>query len=258
MKHIPNLSVLIKTIAALACSLACFATTGPSLAYDAPKAAIAPVIDGIDNDAAWAAAKWQAIDKLILGEQPTPADFSGRFKVVWTNDRLHILGEFIDDVLIDTHADPLDSYWNDDTFEIFLDEDKSGGIHLNNYNAFAYHIALDNQAVDINSAGQPRLLNDHVRSAWKRQSVGPNKVIWEASIDLYPDTFKDTYTEGEARISPVTLSEGKELGFMLAYCDSDSLEREHFVSSYDIPAVNGDKNHAYIDASVFDTLTLVE
>ena len=224
-------------------------------AYEAPKATQAPAIDGLADDPAWQQAEWANIDQLTLGKQPTSSDFSGRFKLVWTPEKLYILGEITDDVLIDTHADPLDSYWEDDTFEIFLDEDKSGGNHLDNYNAFAYHVALDNQVIDLNSSGKPGYLNDHVQSVWQRDSNNPNKVIWELAIDIYPDSYKDE--DNKAR--PVALSKGKKMGFMVAYCDSDGNEgREHFIGSYDIPAVDGDKNRGYIDASVFDGLTLVE
>lgn len=226
-----------------------------SVAYEAPHAELAPLIDGQANDSAWSRAKWENIDQLTLGEQPSADDFSGRFKIVWTKDKLFLLGEITDDVLIDTHADPLDSYWEDDTFEIFLDEDKSGGNHLDNYNAFAYHIALDNQAVDYSSEGKPRTLNDHVNSVWKRSASKPNTVIWEASFDIYPDTFSDHNNT----VKPVTLAAGKEMGFLVAYCDSDGDKgREHFIGSYDIPAIDGDKNRGYIDASVFDSLTLVK
>jgi len=224
-------------------------------AYEAPNAKVAPIIDGRANDQAWARADWEKIDQLTLGEQPTSDDFSGRFKLVWTQDKLFILSEITDDVLIDTHADPLDSYWEDDTFEVFIDEDKSGGKHLDNYNAFAYHIALDNQVVDLNSLGKPRTLNDHVASIWKRSAEKPNTVIWEASFDIYPDTFKDQ----ENTAKPVILERGKEMGFIVAYCDADGDKgREHFIGSHDIPALDGDKNRGYIDASVFDYLKLVD
>ena len=224
-------------------------------AYDAPHADKAPNIDGNDKDDAWAKAEWSNIDQLTLGSQPSAEDFSGRYKVVWTEDKLYLMAEIVDDILIDTHADPLDHYWDDDTLEIFLDEDKSGGNHLDNYNAFAYHIALDNQTIDFSSQGKPRYLNDHVHSVWKRDSDSPNKVIWETAIDVYPDTFKDE----DNTATPVKLSAGKEMGFMLAYCDSDGNQgREHFIGSYDIPAVDGDKNRGYIDASVFDSLILIE
>lgn len=224
-------------------------------AYEAPQAQITPNIDGKANDAAWANAPWESIDVLTLGEQPSVDDFSGRFKVVWTKDKIFFLGEIVDDVIIDTHADPLDQYWDDDTLEIFFDEDKSGGNHLNNYNAFAYHLSLDNQVVDFNASGNPRTLNEHATSMWKRDLANPNKIIWEASFDIYPDTFKDIDNSAK----PVQLSVGKELGFMVAYCDSDSTNgREHFIGSHPIEPVNGNKNRGYIDASVFDSLKLVK
>jgi hypothetical protein len=227
----------------------------PLVAYEAPLAASAPTIDGKSNDAAWQRAPWAPIDKLILGSAPNASDFQGRYKLVWTQDRLFLLAEIVDDVLIDTHPNPLDSYWDDDTLEVFIDEDQSGGDHLASYNAFAYHIALDNQSVDFNSQGKPRTLNDHVTSVWKRSSSNGNTVIWEAAIDVYPDTFTDSNNTA----SPVQLKIGKKLGFMLAYCDSDGFEgREHFIGSHDIEPVNGDKNRGYLDASVFGQLLLVE
>ena len=228
-------------------------------AYQAPKAQQAPIIDGIADDAAWQNAPWANIDQLTLGEQPSATDFSGRFKIVWTANKLYLMAEIVDDVLIDTHADPLDSYWEDDTFEIFIDEDRSGGHHLDNYNAMAYHIALDNQVVDIGMDGKPRLFNSHVMSRWQRSSNKENQVVWEASVDIYPNTLRDEYKNNETPATPITLTVGKELGFLIAYCDADGADgRQHFIGSYDVPAVNGDKNRGYIDASVFDKLLLVK
>jgi len=228
---------------------------GSSQAYEAPHANVAPTIDGQSSDSAWAKASWENIDQLTVGEQPSADDFSGRFKVVWTTEKLYLLAEIVDDVLIDTHSDPLDSYWDDDTLEIFIDEDKSGGNHLESYNAFAYHIALDNQTVDFSSEGKPRTFNDHVNSVWKRSAESPNKIIWEASFDIYSDAFSDHNNTAK----PVSLAAGKELGFMVAYCDSDGMNgREHFVGSHEIAPVDGDRNRGYIDASVFDYLKLVK
>lgn len=247
----PVINLIISLVIGI--SIASWVTTAHG--YDAPKAASAPIIDGQANDPAWALAGWQSIDKLTLGAPPSAEDFSGRFKIVWTPSKLYLLGEIVDDVLIDTHADPLIEYWEDDTFEIFLDEDQSGGDHLNSYNAFAYHIALDNQVVDYNTQGQARTLNEHVTSVWKRSADNDNKVIWEAAFDIYPDTFSDHDNQAK----PVVLQQGKKMGFMVAYCDSDSTQgREHFIGSYEIEPVNGDRNRGYIDASVFDTLVLVE
>jgi len=113
----------------------------PVAAYEAPRADVAPIIDGVMTDAAWKQAKWQKLDHFILGEATNEEDFSGRFKVVWTPERLFVLALITDDVLLDRTADPLEKYWEDDLFEILLDEDASGGPHHTSYNAFAYHIS---------------------------------------------------------------------------------------------------------------------
>lgn len=223
-------------------------------AYEAPFTSQAPVIDGVADESIWASAEWEAIDQLTLGSPPSTEDFSGRFKVVWSHEKLYLLAEIVDDIIIDTHPDPLEKYWDDDTLEVFLDEDHSGGDHLDNYNAFAYHIALDNQVVDYNLESKPRLLNDHVISNWKRSTQSDKRIIWEASFDVYPDTFKDSNNDAK----PVKLVAGKKIGFMVAYCDADGTGgRQHFVGSHEIAPVNGDRNRGYIDASVFDTLTLI-
>ena len=135
--------------------------------FRAPRAATAPMIDGVANDAAWDAAPWQPIDQLWLGPEYTAADYHGRFKVVWTPQRLYILAEIVDDILIDTHRDPLVQYWDDDCLEIFVDEDFSGGDHQYNHNAFAYHLSLDNQAIDIGTDRAARRYTDHVESRWQ-------------------------------------------------------------------------------------------
>lgn len=236
-----------------------------TFAYDAPKAKKAPVIDGVADDPAWANAPWRPMDKLSAGKLPeSPQDFSGQFKVVWTPQRVYILAEITDDILMDARLDPLDQYWNDDTLELFIDEDKSGGNHQFNYNAFAYHIGLDNQTVDIGPSPDPekvnfRLFNHHVKSAWRRSSAPPFNVIWEVALDVYPSTYQDSYAPKEKPVKPVKLKAGKIMGFMAAYCDNDaSPSRETFMVSEEVPAVNGDKNRGFIDAGVFGELKLVE
>ncbi len=228
----------------------------------------APItINGIADDVSWQQATWQPIDQLILGEMPSKGDFSGRFKVMWDAQQLYLLVEITDDILFDQHADPRHLYWDDDCLEIFIDEDGSGGNHQFNYNAFAYHVALDNQAVDIgekNADGSDNfvLLNDHINSAWRRSEKFPNKVVWEMAVSIYDDSFslpaKREVQPQHKSLQPVTLYLGKKLGFMLAYCDNDgSKEREHFIGSVDIKAVNGSKNLGYITADVFQKLTLI-
>jgi hypothetical protein len=217
------------------------------------------IINGIADDASWQLAQWLPINNLILGTQPSDDDFSGRFKIMWNEKQLYLLVEITDDILFDQHADPRHLYWDDDCLEIFLDEDGSGGNHQFNFNAFAYHVALDNQAVDIgekNTDGSDNfvLLNDHVTSKWRRSEKSPNKVIWEVSVRVYDDSF----TMQMKKPMAVNLFEGKKIGFMLAYCDNDgSKEREHFIGSTDIKAVNGNKNLGYITADVFQKLILV-
>jgi hypothetical protein len=233
-------------------------------ALEAVKSPEKILIDGLANEASWQLASWQPIDKLILGSQPSADDFSGQFKIMWDEQQLYLLVEITDDILFDQHADPRHLYWDDDCLEIFLDEDASGGNHQFNFNAFAYHIALDNQAVDMgekNADGSDNfvLLNDHVTSVWRRSEKSPNKVIWEVSVRVYDDSFSLTTTMQKKNPQPVTLFEGKNLGFMLAYCDNDgSKEREHFIGSTDIKSVNGDKNLGYITADVFSQLTLIK
>lgn len=241
------------TLYGLLASLALISRSG--LAYEAPFAQQAPVIDANANDVAWQQATWQPIDSIILGETPTKDDFSGRFKVVWTLDRLYILAEITDDVLIDSHPDPLDHYWEDDLIEIFIDEDASGGDHHKSHNAFAYHIALDNQVVDIGVGGDPVLFNDHLKSQWKRTANKPHTVTWEIELKVYSSTYSEVASES----LPIKLSAGKQLGFQVAYCDSDDKARgrDTFIASNDVTPLDGDKNRAYLTADVFGRLHLV-
>ena len=251
-----------QTIAAV---LAC--CTWSVFALDAAKTPLAPEIDGLANDLAWQQTQWHALDQHILGQLPASDDFNGRYKLRWDQQRLYLLAEIVDDVLFDQSPDPLESYWDDDCLEVFIDEDRSGGDHQLNFNAFAYHIALDNQVVDIgpnNPDGSTQfiLLNDHIKSAWKRDKNAPHKVIWELAIAVYDDSFTLGANHKLSPISqskPVKLKPGKKMGFMLAYCDNDgSKNREHFMGSHAIAPKNGDKNLGYIDASVFGELVLVD
>ena len=242
------------------------------LAFDVPFAANAPVVDGDPDDPAWALAKWVPIDKLMLGSMPAKDDFNGRYKLVWTENHLYLLAEITDDVLYDSHPDPLQLYWEDDTLEIFIDADASGGDHLFNYNAFAYHISLDNQAADIGpylseedrlaEKRNIRLFPDHVQSQWKRSQLDPHKIYWEVKVTVMGDDYQDSYAPDQHAAQPMRLKAGKTMGFMLAYCDSDGQidggGREHFIGDVEIVPVNGDRNLGYIDASVFGQITLIE
>jgi hypothetical protein len=218
--------------------------------YRAPRAAVAPSIDGLGDDAAWRSAPWRELSHRWLGPEYSPEDFQGRFKVVWTPDRIHLLVEIVDDVLIDRHRDPLVRYWDDDCLEIFLDEDFSGGDHQYSHNAFAYHVSLDNRAIDIGTDRQPRDYSHHVASAWK-QSAG--KLTWELSISVYGDD----YVDGGTRNTPVALTAGKVLGLMVAWCDNDGSHlRENFIGSESVP--HGPTDRGWIDAGLFGALRLAD
>jgi hypothetical protein len=218
--------------------------------YRAPKAVTAPVIDGVADEATWKHARWQELKFRWLGSEYSNEDFHGRFKIVWTPDRIYILGEFVDDVLRDTHHNPLVQYWDDDCLEIFIDEDFSGGDHQYNHNAFAYHVALDNQAIDIGTDKLPHSYSHHLESRWKQQD---NKMTWELAINIYADD----YVDGSDKNTPVTLSAGKLMGLMVAYCDNDASEiRENFIGSESVPS--GPKDRGWIDAGLFGSLVLVK
>lgn len=237
-------------------ALAALALALPATAMDAIKSAAPVTIDGRIDDAVWQRAEWHPLNHHMIGSLPSTEDFSGRFKVAWDVNKLYLVAEIIDDVLIDTHPDPYDRYWDDDTLEVFIDEDASGGNHLHSYNAFAYHIALDGNVADFGDEQENGvvLLNEHVTSVWTRQTEAPFAITWEVAIDIYDDTFKRQQNQ-----SPVKLAADKVIGFMLAYCDNDgSPEREHFLGSHEITPRNGDKNLGYIDASVFGKLRLVD
>lgn len=218
--------------------------------YRAPKARRAPHVDGIADEPIWRRAPWRAIDHRWLGPEHSPEDFSGRFKVAWTPERIYILVEIVDDVLFDSHRDPLVQYWDDDCLEVFIDEDYSGGNHQYDHNAFAYHMSLDNRAIDIGTDEKPRDYSHHVESRWRAH---PHKIVWELGIDVYDDG----YVDGSSRNEPVRLAEGKVLGLMLAWCDNDGSElRESFIGSESAPGEH--KDRGWIDAGIFGRLTLAK
>lgn len=206
-------------------------------------------IDGHADEVIWQTEPWFNIDQLWLGQPYDSTDFNGRYKLTWKDDALYALVEIHDDTLYDQYSDPLKLWWDDDCVEVFIDEDNSGGEHQYNHNAFAYHVALDGNVVDIAPDEIPTLYNDHVIS--KRTTVG-NISLWEMKIKLFDDTFID----GQQN-KPKTLKANKKIGFAMAYCDNDSSkERENFIGSIFVPGK--DKNQGWINANIFGTLQLVD
>jgi hypothetical protein len=219
--------------------------------YTAREAQTAPVVDGLADDACWADAEWKDLNNAWGGTKlPSPEDFSGRYKLTWTKDKLYLLAEITDDVLMDSHSNPLVSYWEDDALEVFLDEDHSGGEHTNSYNAFAYHVALDYNVVDLldETPDKAGLFNDSVTCV--RTDSG-NVHTWELAINVYNDEYQD----GSQANKPVPLGAGKVMGFALAYCDSDQTTRESFIGSVPVPE---GQDYGWKNADIFTELTLVK
>ncbi len=207
-----------------------------------------PLLDGKADDPAWQSAEWLPLDQVWIGAPITPDDFSGRYKILWDENNLYVLAEITDDTLIDIHTDGLLKYWDDDCLEIFVDEDASGGNHQYNYNAFAYHIALDGKVVDIRPDRAFAYFNEHCTT---RRTTNGKTSIWEVAVNIFDGKkYKD---DGEN--IPKMLKSGKKMGFALAYCDNDySTERENFIGS---TIVEGeDKNKGWIDAGIFGLLRL--
>lgn len=212
-------------------------------------------IDGVGDEAFWADAIWYDIPYIWIpyGGTMTEGDFTGRVKFAWTETKLLVLAEIEDDVLSDTHEDPQDNYWNDDCFEVFLDEDYSGGWHQNSYNAFAYHCAINEE--DVIDSGDDNAfnvyVNDHVE--YDLDTVDATNYVWELAITIYDDTFN----ESNSTNNTVTLSHNKDMGIAIAYCDNDGgTQRENFIGLIDVAAEHF--NSAWQDASVFGKLTLID
>lgn len=206
-----------------------------------------PIIDGKGNENSWNRAIWYPIDQNWLGPPIDNTDFSGRFKLNWDEKFLYILVEIVDDTLVDRVKDPLKLWWNDDSLQVFVDEDNSGGLHQNSHNAFGYHIALDNNIVDLSTKKEAQLYNDHIVL---KKTIENNLSTWEMAVNIYDDTYTD-----EKKNTSALLENDKKIGFAIAYCDNDgSTERENFIGSVFVPGA--DKNQAWINANVFGTLLL--
>jgi hypothetical protein len=207
-----------------------------------------PTIDGNGADEAWQQSEWLPLDQLWIGKAPTPADFTGRYKLAWDESNLYLLAEITDDTLIDIHPDGLEHFWDDDCLEVFVDEDAAGGDHQYNYSAFAYHIALDGKVVDTRPNHHAGYFNDHCIS---RRITDGNTSVWEVVIKLFDKNYEE---EGEN--IPKMLSAGKKIGFALAYCDNDhSAERENFMGN--VVVEGEDKNQGWKNASIFGVVEMV-
>jgi hypothetical protein len=245
-----------------------------------PAVSVSPVIDGaIDN--LWETVQWNQVDQIWMpynNEQVNVKDglflwsgandFTGKFKVVWSQktNLLYFLVEVTDDVFVDGYSYNSNpsaggGYPNYDIVEVFIDEDRSGGLHVfdgtgavgtewgkNAENAFSYHIAT-NALADGEIQRKMHAL-DIAGSSWSSYSVADfaghfpefamvkkgNVYTYEFSLNVH----NDIYSNSNPAASVVTLGAGKILGLSMAYCDNDNpgenpLRRDHFFGSVDVP-----------------------
>ncbi|MDF1697549.1 MAG: sugar-binding protein [Saprospiraceae bacterium] len=208
------------------------------------------VVDGCSKDAIWSKTRWNDMNHVWLGGPVDSEDYSGRFKLSWDVDQLYILVEVVDDVLNPTLKDGKDNYWKGDYVEVFIDEDKSGGDHKFNHQAFAYHVSTEGHAIDKDTKEQTVFFDDHVTVA--RSNEG-NTYLWEMSIRLYDAQFD----ENSKNNIPVKIHPMKAIGFSIAYGDNDGKgTREHFVGCKKTHGNNNDDG--YINSDVFGKVIFTE
>jgi Domain of unknown function (DUF1083). len=254
----------------------------------APEAFIPPFIDGQGNDSCWQNIPWQSISQVWIpyGAKIDSNDYTGKFKVVWSSktNLLYFLIEIRDSVFVDGfRAGETSDIYNYDITEVFIDENKSGGLHVfdgkdsvgrewgtNAQNAFAYHIYADfpkegevttkcyvyDLAGTSWSDAKSMNYSSHLPSFALRKTG--HKAVWEFSLIVYNDTYEDTMVNKELARSQ--LFAGKVMGLSLAYCDNDHpeknpKERDRFYGSVHVPSAA--YNDHWMNADYFGTVQLV-
>ncbi len=223
------------------------------------EATIVPTIDADESDACWEKSEWIAINQTWIpyGEELPSEDFSGHFKVSWNTDSnlLYFIVKIKDDVFVDGYQYPDGDYPDYDIVEVFIDEDRSGGLHVfddnqdwgpNGENAFSYHIIPDH-----GPSGGETVTNfvvcDIAGTSWGDKQI-PNYAdhfpefvlsksgeyyIWEFSMKVYDSS----YVHDNPEASRADLIQEKLMGLSMAYCDNDTPEdgRDHFFGSTWVP-----------------------
>ena len=208
-------------------------------------------IDGQATETCWAGTDWHAIDQVWIpwNAKMKDGDFSGRFKVAWNEDFLYMLVEVVDDSLSDDHSNPLQNWWDDDCLEVFIDENRSKGNHERNCNAFAYHVSLFYDAVDLDSNGNGINYKNNVTV--DMDTIGVNTYLWEFAFKNYDETFVLSNPEK----SRVKLAHNKKMGLAVAYCDNDeTTSRENFIGSMVMTPATA--NDMYKNADYFGLMIL--
>lgn len=224
-------------------------------AYVARQTDTIPVIDGIGNDNCWTQANWASINHMWIGPAVTPADYSGKYKVLWTPERLYLLVEIVDDTLClqPPVSDPRNNIYNYECFEIFIDEDNSRETNYSGtYKAIAYHIdSKGGIYYALGSAGWTGSLSSNIN--YKMTKVADHTYHWEFEIKVFDKSF--VYGGNN---TPVRLTNNKVMGLSLAYNDNDGgTTRQNMIGSVLVPGTtDAQRNVTYYNASVFGTLTL--
>jgi len=242
---------------------------------NALEAETVPVIDGEPGDDCWAEAQWYGIDETWIGygEEVDSTDYFGRYKMSWSEaeNLVYFFVEVTDDAFVDGYTFPDNGYHNFDIVEVFLDEDRSGGLHAldnseewgqNSENAFSYHLAMnapgdgettsDFNACDIDGGWARMDYAAHFPELTMKKSG--NKYLYEFSMKV----FNDTYSHTDPEASRVVLAGDKYMGMSMAYCDNDVAdgERDNFFGSVWVP--QADSNSHWINADGFGTVRLVK
>ena len=225
--------------------------TKPAGDFKAAKAKTPVKIDGCNTDAIWSNIEdWYDMNYVWIGEQVDTMDYHGKFKLAWDSQYLYVLVEVIDDHLNPTLKNGLENYWKGDYVEVFIDEDKSGGVHQYNHQAFAYHISTEGHAIDKSTGQETVFFDDHVDV---KRSQEENRHLWEMAIKLYDKQFDESAEDN----IPVKIVNQKNIGFSIAYGDNDgNNNREHFIGSKKTHGVNNDEG--YINADVFGSILFIE
>jgi len=249
------------------------------LAVMAMESAAVPVIDGEATDQCWKEANWYHIDQtwITWGESIDSADYFGRFKVSWSEEQnlLYYYVEITDDAFVDGYVYPDEGYPGFDVVEVFLDEDHSGGMHVfddnpelgeNSENAFSYHLAVDApaegevtsdfMACDIDGTGWGDRITINYADHFPELAMKKTGNIYRYEFSL--KVYDDTYDHADPETSRAELSEGKEMGMSMAYCDNDQQdgERDHFFGSVWVPQEAS--NYHWKNADWYGTIRLVK
>jgi len=221
-------------------------------------------------------------------------DFSGRYKVLWSSktNLLYFVAEITDDVFRDgyVYSQKNANYSDYDIFEIFIDADNSGGLHVfdgicddaknpdcwgvNAENAFTYHISTNAPA--DGAVTHLKTVEDLSGTDWDHKQIenyachlpdfafrkNKNVYIYEFSLKVFKNTYNPQNPSEEDRDK---LVEGKIMGLSAAYCDDDHptgpATRNNFIGS--TPGAEkalddmGNFNQTWMNSSYYGVVQLV-